>query len=86
MIVRPVYPAELEQWWLAEARRLLGGRGTLTDLGNVAGALSDRFTTARAEGPGPYLDDDRGRAAYGLFFLAAFALPETRGRVLHADA
>jgi MFS family permease len=23
--------------------------------------------------------------AYGLFFLAAFALPETRGRVLHAD-
>ena len=25
-------------------------------------------------------------AAYGLFFLAAYALPETRGRVLHADA
>ncbi len=25
-------------------------------------------------------------AAYSLFFLAAFALPETRGRVLHADA
>jgi MFS family permease len=25
-------------------------------------------------------------AAYCLFFLAAFALPETRGRVLHADA
>ncbi|SDT27426.1 MFS transporter [Bradyrhizobium canariense] len=24
-------------------------------------------------------------AAYGLFFLAAFALPETRGRILHAD-
>ncbi len=24
-------------------------------------------------------------AAYGVFFLAAFALPETRGRVLHAD-
>jgi MFS family permease len=24
--------------------------------------------------------------AYSLFFLAAFALPETRGRVLHADA
>jgi MFS family permease len=24
--------------------------------------------------------------AYGVFFLAAFALPETRGRVLHADA
>jgi MFS family permease len=24
--------------------------------------------------------------AYGLFFIAAFALPETRGRVLHADA
>jgi MFS family permease len=23
--------------------------------------------------------------AYGVFFLAAFALPETRGRVLHAD-
>jgi len=23
--------------------------------------------------------------AYGMFFLAAFALPETRGRVLHAD-
>jgi MFS family permease len=23
--------------------------------------------------------------AYGLFFLAAFALPETRGRILHAD-
>ena len=23
--------------------------------------------------------------AYGLFFVAAFALPETRGRVLHAD-
>ena len=23
--------------------------------------------------------------AYGLFFIAAFALPETRGRVLHAD-
>jgi MFS family permease len=25
-------------------------------------------------------------AAYGLFFIAAFALPETRGKVLHADA
>ncbi len=25
-------------------------------------------------------------AAYGLFFLAAFALPETRGRILHAEA
>ncbi|MCF2521332.1 MFS transporter [Bradyrhizobium sp. G127] len=25
-------------------------------------------------------------AAYGLFFLAAYALPETRGRILHADA
>jgi len=25
-------------------------------------------------------------AAYRLFFLAAFALPETRGRILHADA
>ena len=25
-------------------------------------------------------------AAYGVFFLAAFALPETRGRVLHPDA
>jgi MFS family permease len=25
-------------------------------------------------------------AAYCLFFLAAFALPETRGRILHADA
>ena len=24
--------------------------------------------------------------AYGVFFLAAFALPETRGRILHADA
>ncbi|MGY2051654.1 MFS transporter [Methylobacterium sp. JK268] len=24
--------------------------------------------------------------AYGLFFVAAFALPETRGKVLHADA
>jgi MFS family permease len=24
-------------------------------------------------------------AAYGLFFVAAFALPETRGRILHAD-
>ncbi|MCP2215104.1 MFS transporter [Bradyrhizobium elkanii] len=24
-------------------------------------------------------------AAYGVFFLAAYALPETRGRVLHAD-
>jgi MFS family permease len=25
-------------------------------------------------------------AAYGVFFLAAFALPETRGKILHADA
>jgi MFS family permease len=25
-------------------------------------------------------------AAYGVFFLAAFALPETRGRILHADS
>ena len=25
-------------------------------------------------------------AAYTVFFLAAFALPETRGRILHADA
>jgi hypothetical protein len=24
--------------------------------------------------------------AYGIFFIAAYALPETRGRVLHADA
>jgi hypothetical protein len=25
-------------------------------------------------------------AAYGLFLLCAYALPETRGKVLHADA
>jgi MFS family permease len=25
-------------------------------------------------------------AAYGVFFIAAFALPETRGRILHAEA
>jgi MFS family permease len=24
-------------------------------------------------------------AAYAVFFIAAFALPETRGRILHAD-
>jgi len=41
---------------------------------------------ARQE-PGMTVDSEAifAVAAYAVFFLAAFALPETRGRVLHAE-
>ncbi len=55
------------------------GRGIGALFPFLVGALSTR-NLARQRHRGV-----RG-AAYGLFFLAAFALPETRGRVLHADA
>jgi MFS family permease len=54
------------------------GRGTGALFPFLVGALSTSTTLANAIAIFAV-------AAYGVFFLAAFALPETRGRVLHAD-
>ncbi len=54
------------------------GRGIGALFPYLVGALST--TTALANAIAIF-----AVAAYGVFFLAAFALPETRGRVLHAD-
>jgi ribosomal protein RSM22 (predicted rRNA methylase) len=80
MIARPTYPPTLEQWWLGEARRLLHARndeGVFATLADTVAALSDRFTTGRAEGSVAYIDNPRARAAYGLFFF-----PQTYVRTL----
>lgn len=80
MIARPFYPPTLEQWWLGEARRLLHARndeGVFAALGDTVEALSNRFTAGRAEGSVAYMDHDRARAAYGLFFF-----PQTYVRTL----
>ncbi|WP_024511150.1 MFS transporter [Bradyrhizobium sp. ARR65] len=55
------------------------GRGIGALFPYLVGALSTTTTLANAIAIFAV-------AAYGVFFLTAFALPETRGRVLHADA
>ncbi|WP_298255698.1 MFS transporter [Bradyrhizobium sp.] len=55
------------------------GRGIGALFPYLVGALSTTTTLANAIAI-------FSAAAYGVFFLAAFALPETRGRVLHSDA
>src|SRR6201987_5065180 len=54
------------------------GRGIGALFPFLVGALSTTTTLANAIAMFAV-------AAYGVFFLAAFALPETRGRVLHSD-
>jgi len=54
------------------------GRGIGALFPYLVGALSTTTTLANAIAIFAV-------AAYGVFFLAAFALPETRGKVLHAD-
>jgi MFS family permease len=54
------------------------GRGIGALFPFLVGALSERTALANAIAIFAV-------AAYGVFFLAAFALPETRGRVLHAE-
>ncbi len=54
------------------------GRGIGALFPYLVGALSNTTTLANAIAIFAV-------AAYGVFFLAAFALPETRGRVLHAE-
>jgi MFS family permease len=55
------------------------GRGIGSLFPFLVGALSQTTTLANAIAIFAVI-------AYGLFFVAAFALPETRGKVLHADA
>ncbi len=55
------------------------GRGIGALFPYLVGALSQRLSLASAIAIFAV-------AAYCLFFIAAFALPETRGKVLHADA
>ena len=55
------------------------GRGIGALFPFLVGALSNYTSLANAIAIFAVL-------AYGVFFLAAFALPETRGRILHADA
>jgi MFS family permease len=55
------------------------GRGIGALFPYLVGALSTTTTLANAIAIFSVV-------AYGVFFLAAFALPETRGRVLHSDA
>jgi MFS family permease len=55
------------------------GRGIGALFPFLVGALSTETSLANAIAIFAVL-------AYGVFFLAAFALPETRGRILHADA
>lgn len=92
LVPRPVYPAALESWWLAEAGRATGRADPEEALDALAPdieALSDAFTVDRAPGFGGYARDDRRLAAYGVFFFpqtwarAAFAMREAaafRGR------
>jgi MFS family permease len=54
------------------------GRGIGALFPFLVGALSTTVTLGNAIAIFAVL-------AYGLFFMAAFALPETRGRILHAD-
>jgi MFS family permease len=55
------------------------GRGIGALFPFLVGALSNTTTLGNAIAIFAVL-------AYGVFFIAAFALPETRGRILHADA
>lgn len=55
------------------------GRGIGALFPYLVGALSTTTTLANAIAI-------FAAAAYATFFLAAFALPETRGRVLHSEA
>ena len=76
----PVYPHELEAWWLAQARSVTGAANNgvaLAALEPVVAQLSDGFTKERAAGFGGYASDARALAAYGLFYF-----PQTFVRTL----
>ncbi len=67
-----LYPIELEQWWVDEARRLTSIQALgacLKSFEADVGRLSDIFTIARGPGFGNYTSDDRALMAYGLFFF-----------------
>lgn len=71
----PVYPAELEAWWLEEARRFTrsGDDRTATlRLASAAEVLSNLFTTERAAHFGDYGRRPELLRAYGLY-----AFPQT---------
>ncbi len=79
-ISRPEYPAVLEQWWLAAARRKLGTANNtvaLRALDSDVAKLSDGFTTDRDAGFGDYATDEKMLLAYGIFFF-----PQTFVRTL----
>lgn len=66
------YPAELEAFWLREARAVWGAlpEASVIERSRVrVQELSDRFTIDRRRAPEPYGDDPEARAAYGLFFF-----------------
>ena len=77
--MKPAYPAELEQWWLDQARKLTGISDIVTCLASLekdVARLSDLFTLERAPRFGEYAQDERMLLSYGLFFF-----PQTFVRV-----
>lgn len=68
----PVYPAELESWWVSTACRATGlsdPASALARLESAAGKLSDSFTVERPQIFADYSEDPAFSAAYGLFFF-----------------
>lgn len=79
-VARPIYPRELEIWWLETARKKLDvpvSAAALDILESDVAKLSDGFTTDRAAGFGDYAADKNMLLAYGLFFF-----PQTFVRTL----
>ena len=77
--MKPIYPAELEQWWLDQARKLTGISDIVPCLASLekdVERLSDLFTLDRAARFGDYARDERMLLSYGLFFF-----PQTFVRV-----
>ena len=77
--MKPIYPTELEQWWLAQARKLSGIGDIvpcMVSLEKDVERLSDLFTLDRAARFGDYARDERMLLSYGLFFF-----PQTFVRV-----
>jgi ribosomal protein RSM22 (predicted rRNA methylase) len=78
----PIYPTELETYWLSVARtetRASADRDVLRRMLPDILRMADRFTTQRPEPSAtPYLRDTRDCAAYSLYFA-----PQTHARIAH---
>lgn len=69
---RPVYPPELEEWWLRESCGKVSRSVQFSRLDRFekdAGRLSDAFTTEREDDLSGYAIDARQIKVYGLYFF-----------------